>query len=125
MNLQNISLQNIFDAVLELRSMLDVWGVTSQTLLIAGGIALILLMLSLREVLAWYLKISDLKSQMTVMSQEIVRLQDMLADTRSLLLQSREEELEEAVAKSEVPNVSSASEEAKPANRSHRFRFDH
>lgn len=125
MNLQNISPQGLLDAILELRSMIDAWGVTAQTLLITGAIASILLVLSLREVLAWYLKIGDLRHQMSTMHREIIRLQDMLADTRSLLLQNKEDELEEELEKTDTSAVSPASEEAKPANRSHRFRFDH
>lgn len=71
----DINWAHLLDEVQDLRSALEQWGVTYEILICLGVSAFALFLISLREIVVWYLRISQLHSQMQKMSQQLNQLQ--------------------------------------------------
>lgn len=71
----NINWTELLDEVQDFRSALEAWGITYEILICLGISALALFLISLREIVVWYLRISQLQAQMYNMSHQLQRLQ--------------------------------------------------
>ena len=65
----------------DLRAWLEAMGVTTQGLLIVAAVATLLFVLSLREVLSWYLKVQHLRSEIRAMSAQVSEMQKSGVET--------------------------------------------
>jgi hypothetical protein len=55
----------------EARARVELWGVNVRMLAIIAGVAFIVFMISLREILAWYLKINALRRELRELREEL------------------------------------------------------
>ncbi len=72
----------LLDSIQDLRGQLEVWGVTYEGLIVIGLIALGVLLLSFREVIVWYLRISKLQSQVNAMNEQLAEMRKLLETSR-------------------------------------------
>lgn len=82
----NINLDEILQMIQDLRSQLDVWGVNNETLMITGGIAAILFILSLREVVTWYFRVNQVRDEVRELRSQMIVMQKMIMETRDFLI---------------------------------------
>jgi hypothetical protein len=69
----------------DFRSQLALWGVSPEFLAAVGGAALILFLLSLREVLGWYLRTHHLREDVRALRAQIMALQGDLREVRDMV----------------------------------------
>jgi len=81
----NFNVDEVLQRVQDLRSQLEVMGITSQGLWAVGAIAALLFIFSLREVLTWYFRMNlvrdevrELRAQLVIMNRAIMETRDML-----------------------------------------------
>ncbi len=74
------------DTIQNIRSTIEQWGVTSETLIAVALLATVMFIFSLREVLTWFMRIGPLKEEISSLRQEIVELKAMIA-TQSAVTQ--------------------------------------
>jgi hypothetical protein len=116
--MMNMNFADILQAIQDVRAQIDTLGITTRELWIAGGIALVLFILSLREVLAWYLRISQVRGEVRDLRAQMLTMQATLNETRNLLLAQNTE--------SEEPKDEGAKRKTAPKSEAaSRFRFDH
>lgn len=109
---------NALQMIQEFRSQLDIWGVTNSGLLVAGGIAALLFLFSLREVATWFFRIHQVRSEVRELRAQMMAMQQTLEETRDLLSQTALENEAEVPKKKDIV--------LKPEGTSGaRFRFDH
>lgn len=70
----------------EFRAALDRMGVTTQGLLVAFLIAGIFFLFSLREVISWFMKVPQLRSEIRSQRKQIGEMQKGLEQLRDMLL---------------------------------------
>lgn len=115
----------------DLRAWLESMGVTTQGLLIVAAVAALLFVLSLREVLSWYLKVQHMRSEIRAMSAQVSEMQKSLEQMREMLMlqvttPSNEDSIPEVVKFDAESAASGASEDKKSATEpGKRFSFDH
>ena len=80
--MENIKLESVLTWISDLRSQLGDWGVTNQALIAAAVVASIFALLSLREVLLWFLKIEHLRGEVKALRSEIRGLKAALEQTQ-------------------------------------------
>ena len=71
----DINWTELLDEVQDLRAALEAWGITYEILIALGVSALALFLVSLREIVVWYLRISQLQAQMLHMSKQLSQIQ--------------------------------------------------
>ena len=81
----NMSIDEILQMIQDLRSQLELLGVTKEGLWFAAGAASLLFMLSLREVLSWYFKVNRVRDEIMGLRAQIAELQNSVNATRELL----------------------------------------
>lgn len=99
--------------------MIEQWGISQEALWIAGGIAAVLLVFSLREVLTWFLKIQTLTEDLRSLRREVKdlkRFMEVAREVNEIVMNKKAEE--------NVPTavIESADLGKAPAKR---FPFDH
>jgi biopolymer transport protein ExbB/TolQ len=77
-----INWPQLLDQIQDLRSALETWGITYEILMALGVAAFALFLISLREVVVWYLKISQLQAQMLQMSRQLSQIQSSVDQAR-------------------------------------------
>lgn len=107
----DMNLSDILQLIQDLRSGLENWGITARGLWFAGGIALLLFILSLREVMSWFLRVYQLRQEVRTLRAEMLVLQKTVEELQEVLRHQTTEE------KLEAPNVATTGTQ--------RFRFDH
>jgi hypothetical protein len=71
----DINWTQLLDEVQNLRALLETWGVNYEILIGLGIAAFALFLISLREIVVWYLRLSQLHAQMAKMSQQLTQIQ--------------------------------------------------
>jgi len=74
-----MNVDSILDAVQNIRSLLDTWGITSQVLWLAGLASLALLIFSVREIAGWFLRIQVLRREIQEVNEKLDRLSALVA----------------------------------------------
>lgn len=108
-----IDMNSVLSTVANFRSTLEDLGVTTQMLLIAAVVSSLISLLSLREILIWFLKLNSLKDEVGKLRLEVRELRNSMENMQSLLINHSAQE------KPTTPGAKTASADA-PA-----FRFDH
>lgn len=80
-----MTIEYILDAIQNFRSALDQWGVTAETLIAVAFLAGILFVLSLREVMTWFLRVHTVRDEVRGLRAEIAELKSMLASRPSVI----------------------------------------
>lgn len=83
---ENLKLEALLTWVADLRAQLGDWGITNQMLIAAAVVATIFALLSLREVLLWFLKVEHLRGEVKAMRTEIHSLKGMIEHMQIRLL---------------------------------------
>ena len=60
--------------VQDARARVELWGIDFRTMALIAGAALLVFLFSLREVLAWYLKINGLRRELREVRRELAEL---------------------------------------------------
>jgi hypothetical protein len=84
-NVENIKLESVLTWIADLRAQLGDWGVTNSVLIAAAVVATIFALLSLREVLLWFLKIEHLRGEVKALRSEIRALKGVIEQTQTRL----------------------------------------
>lgn len=116
-----MSIDSVLLAIENFRSMIEQWGVSQEALWIAGGIAAILLIVSLREVLTWFLKIQTLTEDLRALRREVKdlkRFMEVAREVNDIVVAKKAEEA------ASVAVITAATEDIGKAP-SKRFPFDH
>ena len=71
----DINWTQLLDQIQNLRALLEAWGITYEILMGLGIAALVLFLVSLREIVVWYMRISQLHHQMHNMSRQLSQIQ--------------------------------------------------
>ncbi|MGE3760457.1 MAG: hypothetical protein AB7H97_22015 [Pseudobdellovibrionaceae bacterium] len=115
-----MSIDSVLLAIENFRSQIEQWGISNEALWIAGVVAAILLVISLREVLTWFLKIQTLTEDLRALRREVKDLKRFMEVAR---------EVKEIVMNQKNDGVSPAVIEASPEETgkapAKRFPFDH
>lgn len=118
----DMNLADLLQIIQGLRAQLENMGITAQSLWIALAVALVFFVLSLREVASWYLRVSQVRSEVRALRAELMTMQKTLDEVRGFLQSGAA--AEDAVEKAD--EAEAESESRKPdSSGSHRFRFDH
>lgn len=127
----DINWANLLDEIQDLRGVLEQWGVTYQFLMALGVAAFALFLISLREIVIWYLRISQLHAQMYKMSQQLSQLQSSVDQVHVKTVQVQEQTAAPPV-QAKVPvfqeSPAEAVEDDEPqsaAARKKKFNLDH
>ncbi|MGE4133022.1 MAG: hypothetical protein AB7F86_15380 [Bdellovibrionales bacterium] len=67
------------------RAELSAWGIDYPVLLGIGGLALVLFLMSMREIVVWYLRIYKMQSQLDRLCQQVDGLRQSLDQANSIL----------------------------------------
>ncbi|HMN68867.1 MAG TPA: hypothetical protein PKC28_10050 [Bdellovibrionales bacterium] len=65
-----MNLQFVLEALQNLRTRIDAWGLTTESLWIAAAVAAVFFLLSFREVITWFLKMSHLREELRELREE-------------------------------------------------------
>jgi len=79
----DINWTELLDRIQDLRAQLEVWGVTYEILICLGVSALALFLISLREIVVWYLRLSQLQAQMLQMSKQLSQIQNSVGQVQT------------------------------------------
>jgi len=82
----NINVDEILQMVQDFRSQLEVMGITNQGLWAVAGIAAILFILSLREVMTWFFRINHVRAEVRALRSQMAVMTRMLKDTQDMLI---------------------------------------
>jgi hypothetical protein len=114
---QTVNIDDILQLIQDFRSQLEVWGVNSEALMVVGGIAALLFILSLREVTTWFFRVNQVRDEVRKLRAQMLELQQILVETR------------DAIITPEAPVVPMKPEElikaAEGLRESPKFRLDH
>lgn len=113
----NLNLDLILQSVQDFRSQLEFWGVNNEALLVVAGVAAVLFILSLREVVTWYFRVNQVRDEVRELREQVASLQQMMQETRDFLLQP-----ENPVAPMKPEELMRAAEGLREAPK---FRLDH
>ena len=81
-----MNLDDILQLVQDFRSQLEVWGVTSEALMVVGGIAALFFILSLREVTTWFFRVNQVRDEVRELRSQLIDLQRVLEETRDAVI---------------------------------------
>jgi hypothetical protein len=93
-----MNIEEILNQVQALRSSLDSWGITYEVLIGIGIVAGVLFLVSLREILLWYFKISSMVNELKALRHQVGEVQQEVGQTRQLIFNSTEGKKEESPA---------------------------
>lgn len=92
------------------RAELETMGITYDTLVVIGALALAIFLISLREIVVWYLRIGQLHDQMRVMHDQLIYIRKTLEEAKILI---------------QMPPESGKSEEPVKPAQPKKFSLDH
>ena len=122
-----MNIDEILQTVQDLRSQLDTWGVTNEGLFFAGAIAVLLFVLSLREVLTWYMRVSQVRDEVRQLRAQMTLMQKTMLETQELIAKQFGGEITKPLTSDEL--LSSAKtirpQDSKSDSNPTKFRFDH
>lgn len=122
-----MNIEEILQTVQDLRSQLDAWGVTNEGLWAAGAVAVLLFMLSLREVLTWYMRVQQVRDEVRQLRTQMTLMQKTLLETQELFAKQFGGEITKPLTSDEL--LSSAKtirpQDLKTESNPTKFRFDH
>lgn len=107
-----MNLQFVLEALQNLRTRIDAWGLTTESLWIAAAVAAVFFLLSFREVITWFLKMSHLREELRELREENAAMRTSIDQIHALLA------VQESTA--EVPAAAAKAVEAPK-----RFPLDH
>ncbi len=79
----DINWTQLLDEIQDLRALLEAWGITYQILIALGAAAFVLFLVSLREIVVWYMRISQLQQQMLNMSRQLTQIQTTVTQVQT------------------------------------------
>jgi hypothetical protein len=79
-----MNMDTVLKIVENLRSSIENWGITNEGLWVAGALALIIFVFSLREVLTWFLKIQTIAEDIRYIRREIKDLKQFMQVEREV-----------------------------------------
>jgi hypothetical protein len=82
----NFNVDELLQHVQDLRSQLEVMGITSQGLWIVGGIAALLFIFSLREVLTWFFRVNQVRDEVRELRAQLITMNRAILETRDMLI---------------------------------------
>ena len=91
-----MTIETTLEFIQNFRSLIDQWGVTSETLIAVAFLAIAMFILSFREVAGWFLRVHTLRD-------EVKGLRHDIAELKSMMIANKPLELEEARAPEEKP----------------------
>lgn len=106
----DINWAELVTAVQQWRAQLEVWGINYDALLVIGSLAIVLFLISLREIVVWYLRIGQLHEQMRTMHDQLIYIRNTLEEAKILI---------------QMPDVSKEKEEPLKAAPGKKFNLDH
>jgi len=115
-----MSIDSVLLAIENFRSLIEKWGISNEALWVAGGLALVLLFFSLREVLTWFLKIQTLAEDLRSLRREVRDLKqymEVAREVHEIAMNQKAGETTESV----IVAQAAAEEEKAPVRR---FPFD-
>ena len=122
-----MNIDEILQTVQDLRSQLDAWGVTSNGLLFEGAIAILLFILSLREVLTWYMRVTQVRDEVRQLRAQMALMQKTMLETQELIARQLGAEVTKPLTSDEL--LSSAKtirpQDSKTDSNPTKFLFDH
>lgn len=83
-----MNIEQIFESIQSFRTQLDQWGITGESLIAIAVVAGVLFMLSLREVLVWFVKVQHLRDDVRELRGEIQLLRSALEKTTAAQAES-------------------------------------
>jgi hypothetical protein len=81
-----MDIDKVLQTIQDIRSQLEVLGVTNQGLWFVGGAAALLFVLSLREVIAWYFKVNQVRDEVRELRSQMIVMHRMLKETRDMVV---------------------------------------
>src|SRR5688500_15496579 len=109
-----MNIEYVLKVIQDLRAGIDQWGVTTETLIAVAGLAAVMFILSLREVLTWFLRVQALRDDVKHLRREIAELKTIMRE-KPLVIE------EEVVVDTATPEVKKKDEEKQVKA----FRLDH
>jgi hypothetical protein len=109
-----MTIENVLEAIQNFRTQIDQWGVTAETLIAVAFLASVMFVLSLREVMTWFLRVHTLRDEVKGLRKDISELKTMIA-ARPLVIETE-------VPAAEEPAPVKKKEDEKPSKT---FRLDH
>lgn len=70
----DVNWSELLNDVQDIRAALETWGITYEVLICIGISALALFLISLREIVVWYLRISQMQDQLAKMSRQLAEI---------------------------------------------------
>ena len=116
-----MNIDSVLLAIESFRSTIENWGISSEGLWIAGGLAALLFIVSLREVLTWFLKIQSLAEDLRSLRMEVRDLKQFMQVAREVT-EIAEKNQTLGVERVAAPAMPVAANEEAPVKR---FPFDH
>jgi len=118
-----MNIENALSFIQNFRAQLETLGITAEFLMVVGFFALVLFLLSLREVAGWFLRIGPLRQEIRSLKKQYEELQLSLDLIRDSLLRMENEAAVTPAAESHP--VKPVPEQAGEAPGAKRFTFDH
>lgn len=120
----NLNMDSILQTIQDLRSQLEIWGIDNEALLVLGGVATVLFVLSLREVATWYFRVNQVREEVQSLRAQI---QSMDATLKEIALTLRAPQMAEdltipPLGKEDLLKIAEGMRKEAPAPR---FNFDH
>lgn len=122
-----MNIDEILQTVQDFRSQLEAWGVTNEGLWAAGAFAVLLFILSLREVLTWYMRVPQVRDEVRQLRVQMALMQKTMLETQDLLARQFGEEIAKPLTSDELLSSAKTSKGQDSKNESSptKFRFDH
>ena len=121
----NLNMDSILQTIQDLRSQLEVWGINSESLMVMGGIAAVLFVLSLREVATWYFRVNQVRDEVNSLRAQISTMDAALKEIALTLKdpQMAKDLNTPPLGKEDLLKIAEGMRKETP--RSKRFSFDH
>lgn len=116
-----MTIDTVLLAIENFRSMIEKWGISGEALWVAGAIALVLFVFSLREVMTWFLKIQAIAEDLRALRKEVKDLKQFMTVAREVNEIVMSQKADEAAMTAAAAPAAAETEKAP----SKRFPFDH
>ncbi len=91
-----MSIDSLLITIENFRSTIENWGLSTEALWLAGAVAFVVFLFSLREVLSWFLKIQSLAEDLRVLRGEVRDLKkymEVAREVNEIVVKTQEEGL--------------------------------